>query len=263
MKLRIVFPAILVLLSLTSCISTKDMTYLQRKDKDAIESPVNPIVSKPYRLQTNDILSISIKASDQSLAEIFNPKAGGGQEAQSEQDLYFNGFTIDDHGNIRMPIIGEINVLGYTVDEARIKIEKQLLTEYFTKEANIFVSVKLAGLRFTANGEVGAPGTKTIFQDKVTILEALANSGDILITGDRKHVTIIRQYSHGTEMHDIDLTDIKAMQSPYYYLQPNDYIYVKPLEQKSWGTGRTGVESIGSIVTLISLATTVFLLLKN
>jgi polysaccharide export outer membrane protein len=103
------------------------------------------------------------------------------------------------------------------------------------------------------NGEIGSPGTKTLFQDHVNILEAVANAGDITITGNRKAVTIIRQLSSGTEMHDIDLTDINVMKSPYFYLQPNDYIYIKPLKQKSWGTGKTGIESIGTIVTLLSL----------
>lgn len=102
-----------------------------------------------------------------------------------------------------------------------------------------------------------------MFQDRVTVLEAIANSGDITIIGDRKNVTIIRQYPYGTEMHDIDLTDIKAIESPFYYLQPNDYIYIKPLPQKSWGTGTTGIQSLGTIVTLLSLATTTYLLLTR
>jgi polysaccharide export outer membrane protein len=94
-------------------------------------------------------------------------------------------------------------------------------------------------------------------------MEAIANSGDITITGDRKAVTIMRKTPTGVQMHDLDLTDINVMQSPYFYLQPNDYIYVKPLKQKTWGTGKTGIESLGTIITLLSLATTTFLLLKN
>ncbi|MPT34631.1 MAG: sugar transporter, partial [Flavobacterium sp.] len=88
-------------------------------------------------------------------------------------------------------------------------------------------------------------------------------SGDITMTGNRKEVMIIRQYPHGTEMHTINLTDAKAMQSPYYYIQPNDYIYVKPLKQKSWGTGTTGTQTVATIITAMSLVTTTFLLFKN
>ena len=78
-----------------------------------------------------------------------------------------------------------------------------------------------------------------------------------------KAVMIIRQTPTGVQMNEIDLTDINVMKSPYYYLQPNDYIYVKPLRQKTWGTGQTGIQSIGTIITLLSLATTVYLIIKN
>ncbi len=246
----------------TSCISTRDLVYLQKKDNSDVETSISAVESKPYRLQINDVLSITIKAIDPKLVAIFST-TNGAEAGKSESGLYFDGFTVDDHGNIRMPILGEMNVIGYTLDEVRIKIEKQLLKEYFNKEANIFVTVKLAGFRYTINGEVGSTGTKTLFQDHVNIMEAIANSGDIAITGNRKAVTIIRQTPNGSEMHDIDLTDINVMQSPYFYLQPNDYIYVKPLKQKTWGTGKTGIESLSTIITLLSLATTTFLLLKN
>jgi polysaccharide export outer membrane protein len=77
-------------------------------------------------------------------------------------------------------------------------------------------------------------------------MEAIANAGDITITGDRKAVTIIRKSPTGVQMHDLDLTDINVMNSPYFYLQPNDYIYIKPLKQKNLGTGKTGIESLGT-----------------
>ncbi len=246
-----------------SCIPTQDLIYLQNKNGANSSNTISAVVSKPYRLQTNDILSIAIKANDPKLVAMFSVSEQVGISSKSESGLYFDGFTIDDHGNIRIPVLGEVNVIGFTLDEVRIKIEKQLLTEYFNAAANIFVTVKLAGFRYTINGEIGSPGTKVLFQDHLNIMEAIANSGDITITGNRKAVTIIRKLSTGTEMHDIDLTDVNVMKSPYYYLQPNDYIYVKPIKQKTWGTGKTGVESIGSIVTLLSLATTVYLLLKR
>jgi polysaccharide biosynthesis/export protein len=246
-----------------SCISNKELHYLQPTGNASQESTINPVVLKPYRLQVNDVLTIRIKALDQKLVEMFSPSLQQGQVANSADALYFDGFTINDHGNIRIPVLGEVNVIGLTADEIRIKIEKQLLEEYFNKTAEIFVTVKLAGLRYTVNGEVFNPGTKTLLQEKVTILEALANCGDITITGNRKDIMIIRQYPQGTEIHSIDLTKVDALNSPYYYIQPNDFIYVKPLKQKSWGTGKTGIESLGTIITLLSLATTTYLLLKR
>lgn len=74
---------------------------------------------------------------------------------------------------------------------------------------------------------------------------------------------ILRQTPAGTEMHTIDLTDVKAMQSPYYFIQSNDYVYIKPLKQKTWGTGKTGIESLSTILSLLTLVTTTILLLRN
>ena len=247
----------------TSCIPTQDLIYLQNKNNSDAANTISAVESKPYRLQTNDIISITIKAIDPKLVAMFSPTNEGSVVGKSESGLYFDGFTVDDHGSISIPILGELNVIGYTIEEIRVRIEKQLLAEYFNKEANIFVTVKLGGLRFTINGEIGSPGTKTLFQEQVTIMEAIANAGDITITGDRKAVTVMRKTPTGVVMQDIDLTDINAMKSPFYYLQPNDYIYIKPLKQKTWGTGKTGIESLGTIITLLSLATTTFLLLKN
>lgn len=263
MNKKILFLWVVIGLVFTSCVPLKSLVYLQEKDKSDTASVIKPINSKPYRLQINDVISISIKANDPKFAQLFNSSNQDNGVMKNDVSLYFDGYNVNDHGNIRMPLLGEINVVGYTVEEVRIQIEKRLFEEYFNKEASVFVTVKLAGLRYTINGEISAPGTKLLYQDKVTILEAIANSGDITITGDRKNVLVMRQTPSGTEMHNIDLTDIKAMQSPYYYVQSNDYIYIKPLKQKTWGTGKTGIESFNTIVSVLTLLTTTFLLLRN
>jgi polysaccharide biosynthesis/export protein len=249
-------------LVLSSCVPINDLIYLQDKKNANQNSNVSLITVKPYRMLSNDVLSISIKTLDPKLSQMFITSTTG-NIANSDQGLYYDGFTIDDHGNIRIPVLGEMNVLGFTADEIRLKIEEKLLKEYFNKESNLFVNVKLAGFRYTINGEVGSTGTRILYTEKVNVLEAIANSGDITVTGDRKDVQIIRQFAHGTEIHSIDLTDINVTKSPYFYLQPNDYIYVKPLKQKTWGTGKTGIESLGTIISLLSLVTTTFLLLKK
>ncbi len=260
MNNRIFYILLAIGILFTSCVPTKDLIYLQDNGTASQDAVVETNI-KPYRLQTNDVLNLSIKALDERLVEIFSGSKL--QLTPTAESMYFVGYTVDDHGNIRIPILGEVNVLGFTVEDVRKKIETQLLTDYFKKEAQLFVSVKLAGFRYTVNGEVGITGSKILYQDKVTILEAIANSGDITITGDRKDVKVIRQFPQGAETFSIDLTNINAMKSNVYYLQPGDYIYVKPLKQKTWGTGKTGIESLGTIITLLSLATTTFLLLKN
>jgi polysaccharide export outer membrane protein len=218
---------------------------------------------KPYRIQINDILNIRVKALEQDNVQIFNPVGEENLNADGDERAYFDGFTVDLHGNIRIPVLGEINVLGYTTEEIEQMLEKKLLEEEFKETANIFVSVKLTGIRYTVNGEVGSTGTKTLYQARVNIFEALANAGDIQMTGNRKDVLVIRQYPQGQQIHHVNLLDAKVMQSPYYYIQPNDIIYVKPLKQKSWGTGTTTMQTVGTIVTALSLVTTTLLLIDR
>ena len=261
MNKTLFFLLVIVGVLFTACIPVKDLTYLQNNPNSPINDSIINLVDKPYRLQTDDVISINLKANDPELVMIFNATNDVTNSSTTSDDLYFNGYTVDDHGNIRIPVIGEINVLGYTIEEVRKMVGKKLLEEYFNKEANVFVTVKLAGIRFTINGEIGSPGITTLYQDRVTIMDAISSAGDITMTGDRKAVTIVRQYPHGTEIHEIDLTDVKCMQSPYFFIKPNDYIYIKPLKQKSWGTGTTGVQSLTTIITALSLVTTVLLLL--
>jgi polysaccharide export outer membrane protein len=246
----------------TSCIPHKDTIYLQQKEAVADSLQVMVQQPKPYRVQVNDILNIRIKVLDQENAVIFNPVGEANLNATSAERAYFDGFTVDVHGNIRIPTIGKVNVLGFTAEEIEEQLKTMLLDQQFKETANIFITVKLSGLRYTANGEVGSPGTKILFQERVNIFEAIANVGEIPVTGDRKNVQIIRQYPQGQQIHSIDLTDIRVMQSPYYYVQPNDIIYVRPLKQKSLGTGTTAFDNLRSIATLISLVTTTILLFR-
>ncbi|MAB47536.1 MAG: sugar transporter [Flavobacteriaceae bacterium] len=247
---------------ISSCIPHKDTIYLQNKGNAVNDTiPYNlSEVQKPYRIQIDDILNIRIKVLDQNNTQIFNPIGEANLNADSAERAYFDGFTVDIHGNIRIPNLGILNVLGYTVEEIEKLIEQKLLDEQFKETANIFVTVKLAGLRYTATGEIGNPGTITLFKERVNIFEAIANAGEIPLTGNRKEVMIIRQYPQGQKIHSLDLTDVNVMKSPYYYIQPNDMIYVKPLKQKSIGTGETAVSSISTIATIVSLAATTVLI---
>jgi len=261
MNNRLFFILLFIGVLSTSCVPTKDLIYLQDKGTSNTKNgEITESNVKPYRLQTHDVLSINIRTTDPRFVEIFKSTS---IIAQNTEAYYFNGYSIDDHGNIRIPVLGEINVLGFTTEEVRKKIESILLKDFFKEEAQVFVVVKLSGFRYTVNGEVLSPGTKILYQDKVNILEAIANCGDITVTGDRKDIKVMRQFPQGTEIFSIDLTDVAAMKSNVYYLQPNDYIYVKPLKQKTWGTGKTGIESLGTIITLLSLVTTTYLLLRN
>ena len=260
MKSTYLLVVLAIVMCISSCISTKQLTYLQEPE-EAMDSliPMRKI-QEPYRLQINDLLSIRVKALDQETVGVFNPVEDANLSATGEERLYNDGFVVDPRGNIRIPSLGEIRVLGHTVDEVRQELEKRLLAAYFKEEANVFVTVKIAGIRYTINGEIQGPGSNIIYRDQVSIMEAIANSGDITLIGDRTNVVIIRQYPLGQKVHHIDLTQIDAMNSPYYYVQPNDLILINPLPQKSLGFGTTGLASFTTILGIITALTTTILL---
>ena len=248
---------------LTSCIPHKDIVYLQHKNSATDSLQVMVEQQKPYRVQINDILNIRIKVLDQENVSIFNPIGDGNMNASAAERAYFDGFTVNVHGSIRIPELGLITVLGYTTGEIEELIKTKLLEEQFKETANMFITVKLSGLRYSAMGEVGSPGSQILFQERVNIFQAIANVGEIPVTGERKDVLIIRQYPQGQQIHHLDLTDINVMNSPYYYIQPNDMIYVKPLKQKTWGTGTTGRDTLTMLISVLSLVTTTILLVTR
>lgn len=252
MSIRQLIVVVSILFFVSSCVPTKRLMYLQEDGKEADSLISIERIQKPYRIQVNDLLSIRVKAIDQDVVGMFNPIGEQNPNATGEERLYYDGFLVDAHGNIRVPTLGEVNVLGFTVEEVREKIEKALLDKYFKEQANIFVTVKLAGIRYTTIGEIGS-GTQVIYKEQVTIMEAIAQAGDISEFGDRTDVVIVRQYPGGEKRHHIDLTSIDAMKSPYYYIQPNDLIIVNPLPQKAWGIGTTGLSNFQTAASVLAL----------
>lgn len=255
---------ILCVLFFSSCIPSKDLIYLQGSPTQKNE--IKRINNTPYKLQVDDIINIDIKSSDEKLVSIFKKESTGGGSSTSlgnQGDVgYFTGFSIDNYGNIRIPILGEINVLGYTTVEVRKKIEEKL-KDYIKSNEALFVSVKLSGIRYTIIGEINSPGPKTIPQNRVSIIDAIANSGDITNLGNRKNVEIIRKTASGIKKYAVDLTQIDAFDSEVFYIKPNDIINVLPLKQKAWGIGTTGLQSITTLVSIFTLITSTFILARN
>lgn len=252
------------LLLVSSCVPTRKITYLQESQQVKNDSLISvQKIQQPYRLQINDILTIQIKAPlDPELVSMFNignaNGANGTRQVGQGSGLYFTGYTVDQHGDIRIPQLGKVKAIGLSIEELREHIEKRLLAEYFKENADLFVTVKLGGLRYVMAGEVSNPGEQTIFRDQVSIIEAVANGGGVPITGDLTNVRVVRQYPDGVKVHHLDLTQLDVIYSPYYYIQPNDMIVVDPLPQKSIGTGTTGLASFTTIISVITtLVTTV------
>lgn len=251
---------------LSSCVPNKDLIYLQGKPVPL--KKIREINDTPYKLQVHDNISINIKAEDESLVKLFETSnsvgglGGGNVNNQAQGANLLAGYPVDRHGNVRLPYLGEINVLGYTTREVREKVEEKL-KEYLKDETEIFVTVRLNGFKYTIMGEVGSPGQKVVYQNQLSILDAITNAGDITVVGNRKNVQVIRTSATGVEKFEIDLTNIDALNSEIFFIKPNDYINVMPLRQKSWGTGTTGLQTLTTIVSVFTLVTSTILIVRG
>lgn len=262
---RLLRASLLVFLGIvltTSCVSRKKLTYLQSEVQT--DSLTFQLERTDYRLQVNDIVNIDIRSLDPNANMIFNANNGQQQMMNAQAgDLifYLQGYSVDNQGKIDLPVLGELYVVGLTINELKDSVDMRLL-EYFQDES-ASSRVQLAGIRFAVVGDVERPGKYVIYQNQASIFEALSLSGDITMVGDRMNVQIIRQYPEGVKVYDLDLTDANVIQDPRYFIQPNDIINIKPLNVKSWGIGTTGWQTITLGLSAVASALTIIFTLNN
>ncbi|RIW12961.1 sugar transporter [Algoriphagus lacus] len=259
----------LVFWSAFSCVSNEKIIYLQNLEGNQ-PIPEDELISyeiPEYKLQYNDIIDVDIQTVDDMIKNGFNNQAAmmNNQQmqiaSQSGGDVYYmTGYTVDKNGNIRLPIIGEVNVKDKTVDEARIQIESEL-KKYVTTE--VYVKVKLGGIRYSAIGEFRRPGKFVVLQDRMTIFEAIANAGDLNTVAKRDEVLLIRQYPEGTKLHRLNLNDRQLVSSPYYFIQPNDQIYAEPMKVREVGAGENAAQSLLLFTSILTTALLVVNLFAN
>lgn len=269
-RIRLGLVLVIALIAATSCISNEKIIYLQNLEgNDSI--PDGELITyeiPEYKLQYNDIVDVNIQTVDDMIQNGFNNKAMsmpgmnqmGNMASQTGGDLYYTtGYTVDNEGKIRLPIVGEVVVKDKTLEEARVAIEEKLRV-YVTTE--LYVKVKLGGIRYSALGEFRRPGKFVVLQDRMTIFEAIANAGDLTTVAKRSDVLLIRQYPEGTKLHRIDLLDRQIVESPFYFIQPNDQIYVEPMKVRETGTGENTAQSLALIFSGISAMALILNLIK-
>lgn len=255
------FLSLFCLTFLFSCVSNKRTVYLQGSTSKEIYN----LQHKTFKTQVNDALLINVTSRDKELTEFFNSLSPSGQSAGGNgQNInpYLTGYRIDPHGNIRLPYIGQMNVLGYTMDEIRIKVEKEL-AKHIQNPIDFYVEVKNAGIKYTIIGEIGMPGTNTLLQYEANIIDAIANSGDITQYGNRTNVEIIRQEESGLKKYEIDLTNINSFNSDVFLIKNNDIINVKPIKQKPIGIGTTGLSVFNTILSTFTVIVTTYLFINS
>lgn len=239
--------------------SKEKLTYLQDKNEGKDSTYYSKLQRSEYQVQPNDILNITVRSFDEETSKMFNAASQSTNLAAGDIIFYLNGYSVDKDGNIDMPVLGKLNVMGLNTDQIK-KLVQSKLDAYF-KDNAVYVNVQLAGVRFSIVGDVNRPGKYVIYQNQVNIFEALAMASDITMVGDRRHVQIIRSFPDGVKTIQLDLTDKDILSSPYFFIQPNDIINVQPLGVKSIGLGTTGFGTFASILgVLASTATLIFTL---
>src|SRR6478736_596302 len=231
MNIQKLILALALSVSLSSCYYNSRLIYLQ--DKHFSEFSPTLVQSKKsiYRLQPSDIVSVQVKSSTETEASnaIFNVASHQNGIYTTPGSLFLEGYTIDTNGKINLPILGEMIVKDLSIEEAQRLIQSNA-NKYLTKST---VIVKLTSFKVTILGEVKNPGYLYVYNNQVTVLEALGLAGDLTLFANRKNVKLIRQVPGGSQVVLLDLTDPKLLSSEYFYLMPNDVLYIEPLKARS------------------------------
>lgn len=241
-----------------SCTRHRDITYLRGIGQSVSDSLIQTTYTI-YRVQPFDVLYIRvISALDPKVDELFNQSSqinamSGGMSAMGT--FYFSGYPINEQGYIKVPLMGEIAVAGLTLKEIE-DILRQRAREYVSDAE---VKVRLLSFKVTLLGEIGS-GQHTILADRANLLEVLALGGDIQKTGNKHNVLILRTTPQGMRSFRIDLTDKNIINSPLFYVQPNDIIYIEPTKAAAL---RISLSELSLFISSITAVTSVYFLIKT
>ena len=225
-----IIKAFLLIYLVSSCTSQKQLVYLQDDDLLTTEN-VYFRQQVDYKIQNLDILYIRILSIDDRTNDLINVASTRYQQNlfQNETSLFINGYSVDNSGNIEIPMIGRVFVLNKTVEEAKDAIQEK--TDQILRNASVIV--KLISFKFTVLGEVNRPGVYKNFNNQLTVLEAIGMAGDISDYGNRTKILVIRPTKNETRTYRIDLTKKDVLSSEGFFLLPNDIVYVEPIKIKT------------------------------
>lgn len=219
------------------------------------------------RLQPDDKISIVVNSKDPKLADLFNlpvitNRIGYSYTTTSNYSQQLSVYTVGPKGEIDFPVLGNVHVAGLRRDEVAALIKNQLIQKDLLKDP--VVTVEYGNLGFNVMGEVTRPGRYIFDRDHLTILDALSMAGDLTIQGERTNVMVMRETGDTRTVYRVNLQEGKELlQSPAFYLQQNDVVYVVPNEYRSRQTTVNGnnVRSTSFWISLASLLTSVAVLI--
>ena len=257
-------PCVVAIFLFVSCQSYKKVPYLQ--DVEAVERTVQQENLYDAKIMPKDLLTIVVSCTSPELAVPFNltvaspASVATGNSSLTTQPV-LQPYLVDNEGKINFPVLGELKVGGLTKKEAEQLIVEKL--KPYIKETPI-VTVRMVNYKISVLGEVARPGTFTISNEKVNLLEALAMAGDMTVWGVRDNVKLIREGNSGKqEIVTLDMNSAETILSPYYLLQQNDIVYVTPNKAKARNSDIGNSTSLwfsatSILVSLASLLVTIF-----
>ncbi len=258
-KISYFFLAAVAVLAVTSCSTPKNVAYIQ--NSDSIDYAKSEFLYDA-RIMPKDILTITISTVNPEASAPFNlvvrPTLTSVTSNISTSGGALQIYLVDNNGCIEFPVVGTLQVGGLTKSMCE-KLIHDKIKRYMNAEENPIVTVRMSNYKISVIGEVNRPGMFTVGNEKINIFEALAQAGDLSIYGVRDRVKLIRENAKGRkEIHTINLNDANIVNSPYYYLQQNDVVYVEPNQVKARnsaiGTSTTiWISVTGALVSLASL----------
>lgn len=250
-KIYILF--IIIIISLTACVSKKEAVYLREYD----DKELTDLKSFELTIKPDDALIIQIDAEtpNPEITAMYNlgGSGAGGQLFAS----YTNTFLVNNEGFIEIPTLGKLQVSGLK----RSEIEKIIIEKASVFIKNPRVIVRITNFEITVNGEVTKPGVFRIETERITLIEALALAGDLTIFGKRNNILVLREVNNKPTFNTIDITKRDFIHSDFYYLKQNDVIYVEPRKTKIDSTA-IGPNVLATLQIISFLITTTLLITR-
>ena len=249
-SLKLGMVALLLAMFFASCVPYKKMLYLKDAQMVTENQSANYINERnvDYKLQPGDNLYIRFinTIDERSAAALAGDNTSRTYSTSSDASIYLHSYTLDENGCIELPLTGKIELKNLTVDGAKEKMQTEI--NKFVNQTTLIV--KLSNFNLTVLGEVAKPGMYKVYQSQINLFEAVSMAGNMTNFAKKNEVKIIRQTDDGSEVITVDMGKADILSSPYYYLKPNDIIYVEPLKIKQWGFTTFPYSTVISIVTL-------------
>ena len=253
--------AVVLTMMFASCVPQKKMLYLKNAEMAAANISKEYVNDRSvnYKLQPGDNLYIRVMNTidERSAAALMGVGGDYGTRSTtltSDASIYLQSYTLDEEGCIEMPLTGKIELKNLSIDQAKEKLQTEL--DKYVNQTTIIV--KLSNFNLTVLGEVTRPGMYKVYQSQINLFEAISMAGNMTNFAKNNEVKIIRQTDNGSEVVTVDMGEADILSSPYYYLKPNDIIYVEPLKIKQWGFTAFPYSTVISVISLgVTLVTLV------